>query len=70
MRLMPRWCMIVVTRIMWPDYALNGQLRARFTRAGLRMGAGVGAHIGIMPRNGSVKDLQWFRGEAAMFSTR
>ena len=24
-----------------------------------------GVHIGVMPRNGSVQDLQWFRGEAS-----
>jgi len=58
----------VVTRdhVIFPIMPLTGSLE-RAMRGGpvYAWEPDKGTHIGVMPRNGSVQDLQWFRGEAS-----
>ena len=58
----------VVTRdhVIFPIMPLTGSLERAFKGGPVyAWEPEKGVHIGIMPRNGSVKDLQWFRGEAS-----
>lgn len=58
----------VVTRdhVIFPIMPLTGSLERAFKGGPLyAWEPEKGSHIGIMPRNGTVKDLKWFRGEAS-----
>jgi carotenoid cleavage dioxygenase len=58
----------VVTRdhVILPIMPLTGSLERAFKGGPVyAWEPEKGSHIGIMPRNGSVQDLQWFRGEAS-----
>jgi carotenoid cleavage dioxygenase len=58
----------VVTKdhVVFPIMPLTGSLERAFKGGPVyAWEPEKGVHIGVMPRNGSVQDLQWFRGEAS-----
>ena len=65
---MPAWCMTsssTENHLLFPILPHHRQHGARDARpAALRLGAGKGAYVGVMKRNGSAKDIVWFRAES------